>query len=1162
MFILHSTKNASAAACLFILFSSVVFAQETSGSISGTVKDTSGASIANATVIVTETQQGTSRTLATTNDGNFAADPLQPGKYQLSVESPGFKKAVRTDIVLFANQRVSLGDIPLEVGTQSETISVEASAEQLQTEDAMRSGVITGSQTVNLALNGRNYLDLVKTVPGVNSDFDGEVAGPGGIGSIYANGQRGNENNSTLDGIGNMDTGSNGTQHTSLNIDAVAELSVVTNAESAEFGRSVGASINVVVKSGTSDFHGTGYWFHRNDSLNANSFFNNLNGESRQLYRYNYQGFNIGGPIYIPGHFNRNKNKLFFFFAQEWQDQLEPLSRQNVTVPTALQRMGDFQGTQNGSGVPVTIIDPTTKLPFPNNTIPASLIDPNGTKILDFYPLPNFTGDNSYNYTTQDSASYPRRQQVYRVDWNISDNWKFFARAIQDHDIQDLPYGQWNASYNIPFTDIAFGQPGYSTVANLTEVIDPTMTNEIVFGLSHNFLSEVPTSDAFSLTKLGTTFPLPYPKASPIDLIPNFTYSAGITNPPYTAFEGTPFMNYNTTIEVHDNFSKVVSNHRLKAGVYWQYSAKDQTSTSPASGTIDFGTNPQNPGDTGYPFANVLLGNFNTFQQSSTVLNGQYRYNNVEFYGLDSWKVTPKLTVEYGMRFYWVQPQYDQALQTSTFNPGLFSTSGEAVLYGQNAAGLAVNPLTGATAPAAFIGAIVPGTGTTTNGIYTNGIARAGVNYPAGLINSRGLQYAPRLGIAYNVLPKTVIRLGGGVFYDRFQGNPVFQMLTNPPGINTPTIYYGNIETAAATPGLNFPASLSGFDKAGQIPTTYNYNLSIQREFAGGILLDVGYVGSVSNHLLYSTNINGNLFGSANLPQNQINGQTINQNLYRPYPGFADIQEFSFGANSNYNALQVSANRRLAHNFQVGLAYTWSKAMGVATGDGDELNPINYKLANYGPLGFDRTQILVVNYIYNVPAVGRNGNVFDNPIGHIVLNHWVLSGITTWETGEPFTASYNTPANGANINLGTTGSPSFGPRLVEVGNLYGPNSSIYNYLNPAAFFPAQPGSEGFESGENNLRLPSFWNFDLSVFKDIPLPREGMKFELRLEAFNVFNHPEFNGVNSAVTFSSLAPNATITNLPTALGGGGGVSGFGALNSTRQPRIVQIAAKFYF
>ena len=336
-------------------------------------------------------------------------------------------------------------------------------------------------------------------------------------------------------------------------------------------------------------------------------------------------------------------------------------------------------------------------------------------------------------------------------------------------------------------------------------------------------------------------------------------------------------------------------------------------------------------------------------------------------------------------------------------------------------------------------------------------------------------------------------------------------MLTNPPGVNSPTVYYGNIETAAATPGLNFPAGLSGFSKQGQIPTTYNYNISLQHELPGGILLDVAYVGSVSNHLLYSINVNGNPFGSANLPQNQINGQPINQNLYRPFPGYADIQQFSFGANSNYNSLQISANRRLAKNLQLGFSYTWSKAMGVASNDTDELNPVNYRLGNYGPLGFDRTNVAVINYIYNIPK-GARGAFLDNKVGRLVLNNWVFSGITTMESGEPVTLTYNTPADGANINLGTTGTPSFGPRVAVDGNAYNSNHGINNYLNAAAFHPAQPGSLGFESGENSIRQPGFWNFDLSLFKNIPLPREGTYIQLRLESFNTFNHTEFNNLN--------------------------------------------------
>jgi hypothetical protein len=1031
----------------------------------------------------------------------------------------------------------------------------------------MRSGVVTASQVVNIALNGRNYLGLIGTVPGIEaSTFNGAVAGPGGIGNIYANGQRGDQNNVELDGVGNIDTGSNGTQHTSMNLDAVAEFRVITNAESAEFGRSTGAAINIITKGGTTDFHGTGYWFHRNDDLNANSWTNNAQGIGRQKYRYNYQGYNIGGPVYIPGHFNKDKQKLFFFFGQEWQRQLVPNGQHNVTVPTPAERMGDFSATHDGSGVPVIITDPLTNAPFPGNKIPANRQDPNGLKILSFYPQPNVSGHPDYNYTSQISSGYPRREEVYRGDWNINDKWRFFARVVKDADLQIMPYGQWNASYNIPWGTLAFGQPAYSTVANVTTVINPTLTNELVFGFSHNYLSENPTSDVFSSTKLGLNFPLPFPKASPMDLIPNFHYN--VPNSPTNDFAGTPFINYNNTMEWHDNLSKVLGAHRLKVGIYWQRSAKDQTATVPANATIDFSRNASNPGDTNWAFSNALLGNFNTFQQANHVLNGQYRYNNVEWYFLDSWKVKPKLTIEVGMRFYIVQPQYDQVLQTSSFNPGMFTSSGTAVLYQKTAAGLALNPLTGQTAPAAFIGALVAGTGTLTNGLYTNGIAQAGKNYPQGLIDSRGIQWAPRFGFAYNILPKTVIRGGGGVFYDRFEGNPVFDQLGNPPGTSQPTIYYGNIETAASTPGVFFPASLHGFDKQGQVPTTYNYNLGIQQELPFRLLLDMAYVGSVTNHNIYTMNVNGLPFGSAWLPQNQdpsktpkFDGTTTNNtNLFRPYIGYGDINMYDFGANANYNAFQVSLNRRLAANFQLGVAYTWSKAMSIDSAYGDGLNPISFKKANYGPVSFDHTHIAVINYIYDLPKLAKPGTFLNNVIGRGVLNNWVLSGVTTFESGYPTTIGYSIN-NVSSLNLFTTGSSTWGPRVVIQGDPTQGGGSTYQFINSAVFHPAQVGSMGFDSGARNIREPGWSNWDISVFKEFPFWKEGAKIQLRLEMFNAWNHAEFNGFNNTINFASIAPNAAITNLSKYIGGTQQF-GFGALNSVRSPRIIELAAKFYF
>lgn len=384
----HTGASLVVRVLLVVLAAGVGWSQQTSGLITGVVRDRQGAVVPNAKVVLLNQSQGTIvRELTTAQDGSFVITPLLPATYSLTVEAPGFKKFEQRDIKLFANDRIALTDIVLEVGAVTESVTVEATAVQLQTQSAERSGVVTGQQVVNLALNGRNYLDLIKTVPGIVSQFDGQVAGPGGIGSIFANGQRGNQNNLTLDGVANMDTGSNGTQHTSLNIDAVAEFKIITNSHPAEFGRSAGAAINIVTKSGTQEFHGVGYWFHRHEGLNANNWRNNIDGLARRKYRYNYQGYNIGGPIYIPGKFNANKDKLFFFWAQEWQEQLVPNSTRYVTVPTAAEREGDFRLTREPDGRPVIIRDPLSGQPFPKQYNSSQPHGPGRTKDSQVVPL-------------------------------------------------------------------------------------------------------------------------------------------------------------------------------------------------------------------------------------------------------------------------------------------------------------------------------------------------------------------------------------------------------------------------------------------------------------------------------------------------------------------------------------------------------------------------------------------------------------------------------------------------------------------------------------------------------------------------------------------------------------------------------------------------------
>lgn len=1149
---------------LGILFSaSLVCAQQISGTITGVVKDSQQASVANAKVTLTSSERGISREVRAGADGSFVLAQVQPGTYTVTVEAEGFKKFERTDVRLYANDRVPLGDIVLSVGELSDTVTVEAQGAAVQATSAERSGVLTTRQVLDLAETGRSLFDLTKTLPG--------IVYTGGLGGIAANGNRNNQNNFTLDGVTNVDTGSNGGTLATTNIDMIAEMKVITNSQQAEFGRSSGAQVEVVTKSGTKSFHGVGYLFHRHEGLNANTWRNNIDGRPRDFYRYNFAGFNVGGPAYIPGKFNRNKDKFFFFIGVEWQNQLIPQGLKNVTVPTALERAGDFSQSHDGGGSPLTIKDPANGgTPFPGNVIPKNRLSADGVKILNFYPQPNALGkDPGFNYQSSNSNTYPRRETIYRGDYNISDKWKAYARYISNKDETSMAYGQWNAQYNIPFGPMSFGAPGWSFVANVTTIINPTLTNEFVFGSSKNVLHITPIDNAFDESKLGLSYKMPYPSADKLGLVQNWQWD--VPNAPSINFTGIPFLNYNHTYDITDSVAKVLSSHTLKAGVYIHKSAKDQTSTNSVNGYIDFGRDANNPGDSNWAWSNALLGNYKTLQQSDTVLNGRYRSWNLEWYLQDNWHVNSKLTLEYGVRFYWIQPQYDEGLQTSAWNKSLYDPAAAGALriagLDANGARIAVNPLTGETGAAALIGSIVNTGKGFVNGLYANGMGLAGKNgYPRGLIDDRGLQYAPRIGIAYQVVPKTVVRVGAGVFYDRLQGNPVFDMLPNPPSIATPKFYYGNLASIPpASAGVFFPGSVNGFDKAGQIPTTYNWNVTVQRELPGAVLFDIAYVGASSNHLLYRLNQNAIPLGAAWLPQNQdplnknpkFDGTTSNaQNFYRPYQGYANTIAYGFGANSNYHALQVSANRRLGKNLTGGVAYTWSKAMGTTNDDYTTNTPFNLRVADYAVLNNDRTQVLVFNYVYNLPKFIQSNSGFAK-VGKLVTNDWQISGITTMQSGAPQAISFSIDGVG-NLNERYTGSPDVGPRVVFTGSPAYPKTQ-YSWMDSSVLaLPAVKGSQGFDSPRYTVRDPGIHNWDVSVFKNFAV-RESMKLQLRVEMFNAPNHPVFNSFNRSATFNSAGK---IINLPTASGGTGGRFGFGALTGTADPRRIQLAAKFYF
>jgi hypothetical protein len=1147
-----------------ILLAAGLHAQQISGSIFGTVRDKQQALVAGAKVKLVSEAQGFERETTTNSEGYYIFSSLPPAAYSVVIEQPGFKRFERKDIRIFASDRIEVST-DMEIGQVTETILVEGEVSTVQTVGAERSGVLTGNQVVDLALINRSFLDLVRVVPG--------VVFTGGLGGIQANGNRGNQNNLTVDGVTNVDTGSNGGELATLNIDQMAEFKVTTNAQPAEFGRSSGAQIQVVTKSGGRDFHGSGYIFHRHEGLNANSWRNNLENRARNLYRFNFAGFTIGGPVYIPGKFNKDKNKLFFFVGAEWQNQLVANTLRNVRLPTVAERSGDFSTSVEGGGAAVRVIDPLTGAPFPGMRIPASRFNADGQRILNFYPTPNAEGrDPSFNHQTQISHAFPRREQIFRGDYNISDKWRLYSRFLRTRSEQNMPYGQWNADYNVPFGPMNFGNPGWSLINNLTTVVNPTLTNEFIFGSSKNVLNIDPVDDAFQRSKLNLSYRMPFPDADGLGLVQNWRFG-GVPNSPFTSFAGTPFRNFNHTWDITDNATKVLGSHTFKGGIYIQFSQKDQTAFTSINGDIWFDRDASNPGDTNWAYSNALIGSFQRLAQSNQALNGQYRYWNVEWFVQDSWRVNRRLTIDYGLRFYLINPQYDKALQTSSFNPELYNRASAGILRtpGLNSAGqrVSINPVNGEIGAAALIGTIVNTGRGFTGPLYSNGMGRAGLdNYPKGLIDNRGLHYAPRLGIAYSVSEKTVVRAGGGVFYDRFQGNPVFDMLPNPPSTTRPTFFYGNLSSIpSASAGIFAPASVNGFDRQGHIPTTYNWNLSVQRQLPYNFVIDVGYVGSRSLHNIIRNNYNTVPLGSAWLPGNQdptnpnpqFDGSTTKPiNLYRPFPGYENVNVLGFAGFSRYNSLQVSANKRFGNGLIYTLAYTWGRATGVGSGDGDFIHPVNFRLANLGPLSFDVPHRIAMSWVYDLPKLARAGSAFNNPVTRVVFNGWQVSGIFERQSGNPQNLGFSIDGLG-NLNERYTGSVNIAPRVVISDDPHRTPRTLESQVDPSVFrLPTLRGATGWEHGFFPARLPAWYNVDFSVFKNVPLVGEQKYIQLRLEMFNALNNPQFNGMNTGMVFR----NGAVINTPTSLGGTGGRFGFGALTGTRDPRRIQLAAKIYF
>jgi hypothetical protein len=1218
---------------------------QSAGSISGVVKDASRAALPGAKVTISDPAKSLTQNATTNSDGVFVFPNLQPGNYNIVVEKSGFKRLEKQNISLGTADRISAGEFLMEVGQVVETVQISADSGQLQikTDSGERSDLISGEQLRNIGLNGRNVIDLAKVVPGVISG--GAASGSGAstvtniTGGFTINGTRSTQHEYTVDGVTNYNLGNNTGALVSVNPDALEEVKILTSNYQAEYGRSGGGFIALTTRGGTNQYHGSARYFRRHDSLNANTFFNNARGGSdkgfsRPLYRFNFYGWDFGGPVIAP-HFGEGgpttwngKSKLFFFINQEYYSQLVPqLAAVNIRVPTLLERNGDFSQSVDGSGSKVYIKDPlltgacnaTSQVAcFPNNVIPVGRRYAPGLAILNLFPQPNTTaGGNVYNFTSQIPSAYPRRENIIRVDYQISESTRLSGRWVYNYDDQQFAYGTTTASWNWPLTvtDRRNG-PGNILSFTLTHNFSPTLINEFVFGPGRGGVTIAPSDERATRASTGINTPLLYPNANEPNLIPSLAFGgiASVSAPVNTSVFGT-FDQRFVINNFIDNLTKVKGKHTLKFGFYYQRASNASNSQNHVQSDIDFANNSSNPLNTNYPFANATLGVYNSYTQASSKVKQSYFYQDISWYVQDTWRVNSRLTLDLGMRFSYFEPYHNIVGPESFFNPSLFDPSKAQRLYRPICIGAstcaagqttyrAIDPLitappTLANTQAGFlVGKLIPSSGDITNGLglTTNG-------YPPGGIDAPALLPQPRLGFAWNITGsgKTVIRGGVGSAYDRYRSDVTGNAAANPPYVFNPTLNFGYLqEIQPGGSGALSPSAITGTSQDGNFPVVYSYSIGVQHELWKDTVIDVAYVGTQSRHNARRLNLNAIPYSatfkaSAQDPTRYANGvipgtepglPTAHQaaglafsgqfalpaDFLRPYQGYSDITYNSFDGNSTYNSLQVSARRRFGNNFTFGLAYTYSKVTTTVSDEGTFTHIADPRGYDYALAAFDRRHYFVANYLWNLPKGSRL--IGDNWLTRTVFDNWSISGISSIATGNP-----------AELGLSIAGQDA-GNRMFGAytnGNLGGQQPRFYvkgeaqsepNQINTAAFTVPAINDKG-PYPRNYLRNPGFNTHDLAILKNFPFDSEGKRtLQIRVEMFNFLNHTQFSGVNRTTNITNAAGQTggaifnnytglTVTN-NTRPAGNTSVLGtfFSEYNGARDPRIIQVAAKFYF
>lgn len=1122
-----------------LMMAATLSAQNITATITGTVTDATGAVIPGATVTATNTATGLTRTAQSTGTGAYTLPQLPVGTYTVKISDKGFTSYQANDVTLHVGDQLGL-NVSLKAGSVSQEVTVSTAAVPVQTASAAQSDTVTGTQIRNLQLNNRNFEQLVTLQPGVSSSLPAIINfGITTTNNVSVNGQRATANNWTVDGADINDSGSNGTLVSIPSVDALQEFKIARSTYDAQYGRSGGGQINVVTKSGTNQFHGGAYEFVRNNILNANdTFLKSKPGSTntRPPFHYNDFGYTVGGPIV--------KDKTFFFWSEEWRKTSTP-STMTAYLPSPAELTGDFNG--------IATLDPTLAPSkadgtpcVVNNKIDQSCFSANAQAYLKYvYGKYSPSGpDSKGNYTlvTPVNGLANTRQELVRLDHQLTSKVELFATYTQNDVPTTEPGGLFNGNPLPGLASTSTNTPSKTFVSHMTAIISPSIVNELAFNYSWAAINSNGTGATtdpafFNALTHHNPYPEPYGRIDGV----GFSGTSGLAQQTITgvSLSSAPYHERNIDKNLYDNLSLIKGNHTIRTGFTVQWMRKTENGPLATNGNFTFkdvaGPSGQMPA-----FGNFLLGQPYTFSQASRDIIPDLRFANVEGYAQDDWKLTPRLTLNLGVRYSFFPSPMDTTGTLSAFDPARYNPANAPTLDSKG------NFVTGGITPNQYLnGIIIGGSGASSYGSQVTSPWGYRVN-PSNKDN-----WAPRLGFAWDPFGdgKTAVRGGYGFYYDRsLDGIWEQNQFANPPFISNVSLsvqngWTGTFENPGAATALYTPYNIITTGSPSFLtPYSQNWNLSIQRQIANNTRLEVAYVGNKGTHLLGQTDMN-----QASLAARGAN-PTANVNAVRPYVGFQQIKDRNTQFDSSYNSLQVSLNRQVSRGLNLGVAYTWSKAITDNSADRDSavLDTYNLRL-DRGPASFNRPQVLVFNYIYDLPFFqGQQGAV-----GR-VLGGWEVSGITTMEEGTPVTVTQGSdPFNSFDWNtkkatlcpsgcypggIGIDPS-SVSPRPDITGDPNNGPQTAAQWFNTGAFKDAI--AHFGTSGRGVVQGPGMINWDFSLIKNVKLS-ERISTQIRGEFFNVFNHVNLNNPN--------------TNFDR--------SNFGTITGDYAPRTVQLGIKVIF